>query len=138
MYVIWYRSIRERWLPKNWVKEPLICHSYEDALARRDRFNNIFKDSFEHIIRTVGVDPNSEGKLTRDDTDTPESPQEAFWYVFCPSKGKPTVKHKSRSEALTEAHRLSRANLGVEFFVCKAESRVIHTQQIHVKENSYV
>ncbi len=137
MYRIWYRNIvNER--PKGWVLHPEKFGMYHNAQKRIMVLNAWWSGRYQHITRCEGVNPNFEDKFRLDTQDTPESPQEAFWYVFCPSKGKPTVKHKSRSEALTEAHRLSRANLGVEFFVCKAENRVIHTQQIHVKESNYV
>jgi len=54
----------------------------------------------------------------------------AFWAVWCPTAGSPTVRHETESHAIAEAERLARLHQGSEFYVLEATHlRVMDSMQ---------
>jgi hypothetical protein len=50
-------------------------------------------------------------------------PQAAFWLVWNPAQGNPTVRHKTLAEATNEAERIAAKHPGEEVFVLQAVRR---------------
>ena len=53
-----------------------------------------------------------------------------FYVVWCPTRGAPTVRHRTRADATAEATRLARNNPGEDFFVLATLSRVAKTDVV--------
>jgi hypothetical protein len=52
--------------------------------------------------------------------------ENVFWVVWEPESGQPRVVHDREASAISEAHRLAKANTGKTFFVLKAISSYEH------------
>lgn len=53
----------------------------------------------------------------------PKDPS-TFWMVYGEGKGVPTRKHETREEAVNEAQRLAKLNVGTKFYVLFAQMQV--------------